>query len=72
MSHYNIQFPKYNIVVICEALDAVAALQHVVTQEFGPMQLQKLNGTRATFEGLNRKGFPYKIEAVVVKCGDPR
>lgn len=72
MAYYNVYFPKYGIVVICEALDAVAALQHVVNEEFGPMQLQKLNGTCATFEGLDRKGFPYKIEARVVKCGDPR
>lgn len=71
MPHYNVQFPGYRIVVICEAPDAVAAVLQVAREEFKSAEFIKLNGNKAVVEVCHGSFFR-KIEATVLKCGDPR
>lgn len=72
MSHYNVQFRQYAIVVVCEAPDAVAAVLQVAREEFKSAEFIKLNGTKAVVEVLCHDHFFRKVEATVFECGDPR
>ena len=72
MSNYNVQFPKHNIVVICEAPDALAAADHVARQEFVAVHLLWFRGQTAMFEAMGNDGNFHKVEATVLQCGDPR
>lgn len=71
MSYYNVQFPDHKIIVVCEAPDAAAAVLQVAREEFKSVEFIKLNGNKAVVE-VYHGSFFRKIEAVVLKCGDPR